>query len=174
MTFNPLTEPVDYVMLAGRRSPGIAEVRNANSPRRLRRRRGYGLSGATVVFLGVDLSEPLIVLRLYTEQDWQDWHDWRDVVQRPPLGERARALDIWHPILEDQGITAVLIEDVSQPAQTGDGEWTIEIKCVEYRRPEFALSEPEGSDAEPTDPIDRLIDQNTAEIRRMSEELAAP
>lgn len=172
MTWNPIDEPIDYVLLADQRSPGIAEIRNANSPRRLRRRNGYGLSGATVIFLGLALSEPILVLRLYSREDWEGWQAWRPLVQRPPLGERARALDIWHPILEMQGIRSVLIEDVSQPIEDDDGVWTIEIKMVEYRRPEFTLSEPEGSQDTPTDPIDRLIDEQSATINQLGAELA--
>lgn len=174
MTWNPIEEPTDYVILGGERSPGIAEIRNASSPRRLRRMNGYGLSGATVRFAGVGLSEPILVLRLYTEEDWNGWDSFRSIVARPPLGERARPLDIWHPILEMQGVSAVLVEDVGQPMQTDHGEWTIEIKLVEFRRPEFTLSTPGGAQDQPTDTIERMIDEDVALVQQLGQELAAP
>lgn len=157
MTFNPVTNPVDYILLSNRRSPGLATVAGANSPRRIDIRRGYALSGSRPVFRGIGLARPIVTLRLFESQDWDDWHAWKELVQRPPRGERPRARDIWHPILEDQGVSSVLTEDVGQPMQTADGEWSIAIKFVEFRRPVIALAIPDGSDEEPTDPADIVI-----------------
>lgn len=214
MTFQPLTEPIDYVLLAGQRSPGICDVLAADSPRRWDERRGYGLSGATLVYRGAGLSHPRLMLRLYTDQDWADWHAWGTLVMREPwpdaaaierrarqaeatqqelsdlqqaiavnpsLGNdsavtnrlstlssrstttpltalrRPRALDIWHPILEDLGITSVVVENTLQPVQTGNGEWTIEVRLIEHRAPVFALARPEGSEDAPRDRFEEAI-----------------
>lgn len=162
MSFEPLTTPVDYVLLAGERSPGVAEVTGADSVRELQERRGYGLGGAFVVYKGIKLIKPKIVIRLFTDQHWVDWHEWKRLVERPPTGTRGRAMDIWHPILEDQGVTSVLVESVSQPTQTNDGEWTITIACTEYRRPVRALSTPAGSDTEDLSPTERAIQAQAA------------
>jgi hypothetical protein len=160
VTFNPITAPVDYVLLAGQRSPGIAEIVGASSPRRWDERRGTYLSGGTWIFRGLGLASFKLLLRLYTEQDWIDWATFRELVQRPPVFERARALEIVHPILEDLGIVAVIVKDVMQPVQTGDGEWTIEIPLAEYRRPQVQVSRQDGTadqPAEPEDPADRTL-----------------
>ncbi len=135
MTFNPLDDPIDFITLAGERSPGLAVVSNVTSPRRWDERRGYALSGARVVFRGIGLARPIVTLRLFTTEDWNDWHDWRELVQRPPIGERATAQDIWHPKLEDYDIVSVVVEDVLDPRQVADGEWNIAIKFIEFRRP---------------------------------------
>lgn len=161
MTFDPTTRPVNYILLAGQRSPGLATVAGANSPRRIDIRRGYALSGSRPVFRGIGLAQPIVTLRLFTADDWADWHDWRPLVQRPPRGERPRAQDIWHPILEDQGIASVLVEDVGQPMQTADGEWSIIIKLIEFRRPVEILAVPDGSDDTALDPVEREIDELT-------------
>lgn len=175
MSFNPIGASIDYVTIAGQRTPGIAEIQGASSPRRWDQRRGYGLSGATVIFRGLTLAQFKILLRLYTEQDWQDWESFRPIVQRPPFGERPRALDIAHPILADLNITSVVVEDLLQPAQTEDGVWTVEIRLLEYRRPTIALSRPDGSDAQqPGDEVEQRIDRNDARIRQLNQELAAP
>lgn len=173
MTFQPIDDPVDYVELAGQRSPGICEVLGGSSPRRWDERRGYGFSGSTLIFRGVGLCRPTLKLRLYTAQDWADWHEWSRLVQRPPLGERARALDIVHPILEDLGVRSVVVEDVLQPQQTADGEWTIEVRLIEYRRREAALERIDGATAAVTDPIDKQILLNNQELRALSQELAS-
>jgi hypothetical protein len=162
MAFDPTGTPVDHVILSGQRSPGIAEIVGASSPRRWDERRGYALSGSTVIFRGVGLARFKIVLRLYAPEHWSEWATWSQLVQRPPPLERARALDISHPILEDLGIRSCVIETVGQPVQSsqGGGEWTIEIACIEYRRPTPAIARPDGSDdrlPEPTDPADRAL-----------------
>jgi hypothetical protein len=160
MSWNPLTQAVDYVKLAGQRTPGIAELQGFDSPRRWDVRRGYALSGSTLVFRGVGLAERgKLVIRLYTEQDWEDWHAFAPLLQRPPIGERARALDISHPITEELGIRSVVVSNVSQPMQTGDGEWTIEVALLEHRRPQLQLARTEGSAERTTDPVDQTIER---------------
>lgn len=155
MPFNPLLEPVDYIMLAAQQSPGLATITGASSPRRWDKRKGYAQTGARVVFRGVDLASFTVTLRLYSDLDWKNWHGWRPLVQRPPVGERARAMDIYHPMLEDLGIKSVVVEDVSQPRQTADGEWSIDIKFIEYRRPLPRVA-PIDSSEENRPPLTRL------------------
>lgn len=133
--WNPLEQPVDFATVAGRRTPGLCEIENVGSPRQWDERRGYGVSGATLVYRGLRLASFTMKLRLYTEADWQAWHDWKPVVDRPPTGERAQALDIVHPLLEEVGIRSAVVEDVIAPRQTADGEWTAEIRWKEWRRP---------------------------------------
>lgn len=174
MSFDPLSAPIDYALIAGKRTPGIAEIHGASSPRKWDERRGYGLSGATVVFRGVGLAKPVLTLRLYSAQDWSDWHEFAPTVQRPPFGTRPRALEIWHPVLEDLGVSSVVVEDVSQPEQTADGEWTITIKLIEFRRPVFTLARPEASQNRPIDPVDQQIIFNSAHIAVLNQELALP
>lgn len=164
---NPLgSTEYDHVILAGQRSPGIARLEGADSPRRLIKRRGFGLSGATVRFAGIELSEFKLQIDLLTSEDWEAWNEWRPLVQRPPAPDvdalrsaittdalnavlrrtRAHALDIEHPFLEDLGIRSVLIANVSQPKAIDDkGTYRIEISMCEYRRPVYALSAPAGS-----------------------------
>jgi len=169
MTFNPELAPVDYILLANRRSPGLAVVNAASSPRKWDERKGYALSGARVIFRGIGLARPIVTLRFLSSQDWLDWHAWRDLVQRPPLGVRARALDIWHPILEDLGIVSVVVEDVLQPKQVADGEWNVDIKFIEYRRPVFTLESIGSSQERSTDPVDRYIEALTSQVQALAQ-----
>lgn len=159
MAWNPLEQPVDYIKLGGVRSPGLAEVLGATSPRKWEERGGYGLSGSTVVFRGVGLCKFTVKLKLYTEEDWTAWNAWRPIVAKPPFGTRAKALDIWHPLLEQLEVKAAVVEEVSQPEQTDNGEWTITLKFIEFRRPKVALAKPEGAKATPADPIETAIIQ---------------
>ncbi len=169
MTFNPIDDPVDHILLANTRSPGLATIDGASTPRQWDQRRGYGLTGSTVIYRGNRLSPFVVQLKLLTTQDWEDWEDFRQIVQRAPAGERSRAMDIWHPILVDLGIVSVVIEDVTQPRKDGDTNvWLIDIKCLEFRLPVFDLAQPEGSDERPDDPVDRYIEELTGQVQELA------
>ena len=173
MTFRPLTEPVDYVVVAGEKTPGIAEITGAAVPFKYDERKGYGLSGAYSVFRGRQLAKPTLTIRLYSDDDWDGWEAFLPTVRTPPNARRPRALEIQHPILEDQGITAVTVTELGQPEQTGDGEWTIVIKLLEYRRPRRALATPDGTeDGAGTSTIDRLNAQNAALQAQLDSEIS--
>jgi hypothetical protein len=172
MAFNPLKSPADYVLLGGKRTPGFADISGAELKRRLDIRQQYGATGAIVVFRGRELCRFDISLRLYEEQHFVDWEAFRPVVERDPRrGLPKGALDIWHPVLEGLSVTAVLIEKVSAPEQTDDGEWTVKIGCLEYRPPMLALAKPVGSKSSPApDPVDQRIEQ----LIKQFQELAGP
>lgn len=72
MTFRPLTEPRDFIILGGRRSPGLAEIQGAATPRNFDQRRGHGVSGATLRFRGTALADFKVLIRLLTDQHWTD------------------------------------------------------------------------------------------------------
>lgn len=168
MSFQPLTDPVDYILLGGVRSPGLADVEKGNSPRAWAERIGYGLSGATTIFRGVRLSHFAVRFRLYTNLDWAQWPSFAAMMAKPPLGERPRQLEIWHPILEDLGITACGVEDIKQPVQIADGVWQHEVLFIEYRKLQPALSRPDGARAAPVDPIDQHIEALAAQVQALS------
>jgi hypothetical protein len=156
--WNPLARAVDHVYLGGRKTPGLADIVGASSPRKWEERAGYALSGAVVVYTGLALAHFSIKLRLYTEQDWEDWHAFRPTVERLPRAyARSGALDIVHPITQHLGIRAIVVEEILQPEQTNDGEWTIELKVIEYRSPVVSVAKAEGAAATPQDPEDARL-----------------
>lgn len=162
MAWNPITEPCDYILLAQQKSPGLATVEGASSPRKWDEREGYGISGAFSVFRGRGLAKFSVKLRLTTEQHWADWAAWKKLVDKLPTrrggsGKDTGNLDIWHPLLEDVGVTSVAVAERLQPVQVVDGEWTIEIKFIEFRRPKLSLAKPEGAAATPVDPIEENV-----------------
>lgn len=176
MTFRPLTSPVDWIVLAGRRSPGLATIEGASTPRNFDERRGFGTGFATLRFRGVGLARFKVLLRLVSEQDWDDWHAWKGLVERPsvesdprrPRRPQAPPMDIEHPILADLGISSAVVEDVVQPIQTGDGEWTVEIKFIEYRQPVRQLEETQGARAGQSDNVENQIERNSRLIAELS------
>lgn len=171
MTWNPLDEPADQIWLSQVWSPGLCDIVGADSPREWDERKGYGLSGSIAWFKGVGLAHFSVRLRLYTSEDWEQWAVFKPLVDRPPYGRRPRALDIWHPLLVDQGIYAIGVENLAQPEQTADGEWTIDIKMIEYRLPKYSLAMPDGAAATPADPFEQTIERLT---KVATDLLAAP
>lgn len=170
----PLTEPIDYVTFAGHRTPGIAEITGAGSPRRWDERESYGYSGAFVVYHGQNLSHFAVNVRLITEDDWTAWYTFKPIVDRVPLGKLQRPFDIVHPLLGMLGIHAAVVEDVSQASQVEDGIWQIEIKCIEYRSPRLALAAAKGAQATPDDPEDARIDELQKQNAALADELERP
>lgn len=175
MPFHPIAAPVDYIVLSGLRSPGIAEVIGASSPREWDVRKGYGLMGAFVVYRGRGLAKFSVRLTFTTAEDWTSWEAWKPLVMTYPRrrggGRDSGTLDIWHPILEDLGIGAVCVEDVLQPVPGETGDWNVEIKFLEFRRPKIALAKPEGAKATPTDPVeDQIIKPLMDQLQRLAAE----
>lgn len=156
--WNPITEPQDWVDFAGQQTPGIAEVIGASSPRKWDERDSYAISGAFLVFHGKQLAHFIVRLRLYSVEDWSDWHAFRPFIAPVPRrGRPAKAIDITHPILAELGIRSVVVEDILQPEQTADGEWTIDIKLIEFRAPVFTAAKADGAKATPADPEDQQL-----------------
>lgn len=156
--WSPLANPEDKITIAKQRTPGICDIEGLGAPYEWEERGGYALSGATVVFRGKKLAHFSIKFRLYTQQDWQDWYAFKPLVTRLPIGKNALGLDIKCKLTEMLGITSIVVEQVMAPTQTGDGEWTIELKVIEYRAPRFTISKPEGSQATPEDPFEKDIE----------------
>lgn len=163
MAFNPFSSPIDYILLADKKSPGIAEVKDAASIREWIERGGYGLTGGFSLFKRRELCKFQVQLKLYSAQDWADWHAWKPIVDKLPTKRGGNSpasgyLKIDHPILADLDIKAVGVVRVSQPEQTADGEWTITLNFIEFRSPKVTLAKPEGAKATSVDPYDAKIE----------------
>lgn len=157
--WNPLTEPQDWVDFAGIQSPGIADIVGASTPRSWDERDSYAVAGAFLVYHGKKLSHFSVKLRLYTPEDWDGWWALQPILAvLPRRGTRAKAIDITHPLLAAVGIRSVVVEDILQPEQTADGEWTIEIKLIEFRAPVIAAVKADGAKATPADPEDAQLE----------------
>lgn len=172
--YNPLNEPIDYVMLGihdprwnvrivGARSPGLAEVKKATQPRKWDKRLGYGLSGSFPVFRGRDLTEFDVIIRLIDDQDWLDWNNWKPIVEAPPFGKFPKALDIWHPWTEAAKIKSCVVVNVGQPEMDEYGVHTITINMLEWRRPIVTLVKPDAPKGqEPMNERQKLIKELAA------------
>jgi hypothetical protein len=151
-SWDPLEHSINKVWLAQMWSPGICDIEGADSVRKYESVEAYGESGALLNFKGVDAARFRIRLRLYTSADWSDWQSFRLRIFAPPTDTKPQALDVWHPLLWDQGIHRLVIENFVQPIQTDDGVWTAELRCIEWRMLQPALTRVAGSKATANDP----------------------
>ncbi len=171
MTFDPLSSPVDSFIIAGQRSPGVAELEGVTLSRTIDERKGFGLSGATTVVKGQKLARFVAKVRLFEPQHFVDWQAFVDVLRRfNPRSDRMRGFDFSHPQTDQLGISSVVVEEIGAPMQTGDGEWTASIKLVEHRRPRPMLATTDGSDGGPAspDPYDQEIEHLTRTVQELA------
>lgn len=168
--YDPFITPIDYFLLAGKRSPGIATLEGVADKRLWDVRAGYGLSGGITVFRGRDISHFTAKIHLIEPQDWVDWAAFKPLVARPPFGTRPKALAIWHPWLEFNDISSVGVEEVGAPEEADEtGHYVIPIKFIEYRQPKFALAKPEAAQTtKSTDPYDKLIDNLSGQFQDLA------
>jgi len=141
----------DFVVLGSERTPGRAIIKGASAPRTWDKRKGYGTSGATLVYTGADLAKFSVEIDLWDPPGTGHWLDWEDfarkVLTKEPTGKSPKALVILHPILNAPplSIISVVIEDVTQWVQDDSGLWTCEIKLCEFRAPKPAVGSPKST-----------------------------
>ncbi|AKT38251.1 hypothetical protein [Chondromyces crocatus] len=171
---NPLRNPeaFDVWFLAGQVSPGLSEVAGASSPRKWDERQGYGLSGATIVYTGDGLAQFAIKVFLWEDEHFEQWAAFKVLLKKAPSGTRPKALDIYHPILEDLEISSVVVEDRSQltEVQGEPGMFFVEVKFKQHRAPTPAIGKPTGSQSKPTaeDAFDKTIEKLTKQFQELA------
>lgn len=134
----------DFIILAALKSPGRAYIKNAGSPRDWDIRKGYGFSGASVVFTGNNLAKFEVDIELWLPSHWIDWAPFSKLLVKPNGLLPIVGLGISHPLLSltPLSIASVVIEDVSQFEEQDEGSWICTIKFLEYKKPLPALKKP--------------------------------
>jgi len=170
-TWSPLSQPQDYAIIAGQRTPGICRVEGFVSRSRWDIRQGPALSGARLRYRGFEPAQGKLILTLTTNQDLADWYAFAPTVRRAPVGERATHLEIEHPILAALDIRAVAVASVSQLTLVDEkGVWAITIELIEYLEPTPAVSTPKGASdsGQELTPNQRRIQAQTELIARLA------
>lgn len=183
-----LSNPVDHVLIAGVKTPGLAEVVGARADYIYQAQPAAGMTGERVKFLRREMSEFEVRIRCF-ESDELIYFDEliRPLLKLPeksayvadPSSKEAgfQALDIWHPHLEDLGIKSVVVKSVSQFERVDDtGIWQVTIKFRQF----VAIPTPSLKTkvteviAAPRTWTEELIDRLRRENEAMSQESAGP
>jgi hypothetical protein len=169
--WNPLTTPVDFYLLNGIRSPGIASFPQLEASEKWEMITGPGLTGSVPIFRGIECSEFDVIHKLYTVEDWDQLHVFLPLVQRAPRGKRPQAKRILHPLLDlyDPPVRAVVKTTVKLPSIPDDkGVYTFVVRYTEYYRPKPQQAKPEAAKPEPTkDPWEKVIDDKAGEVQKL-------
>lgn len=166
----------DHIVLAGQVSPGLAAVRGCSSPRNWDVQKGYGLTGATVIFTGEGLATFDVDIFAWEPEHFTAWEIFaRLTLVNPPIGARPTAMFIQHPQVNDPPISVsdVVVTNVTQWEQGEEGGlWARTISFLQYRKAKPALIKPLGG--VPGDPLKIAppIDPEQIEIQRKSAEIA--
>lgn len=180
--------PTDSIVLGGARSPGLCDVVGAERKKKLDVLNAYGQTGARVIYHGDELCRFSVRFRFYAAEELDEWALWSQVLYKAPAPRHGTVRDqsetkddsatgaysITHPLLAEIGVSEVIVESVLAPEQTDDGEWTIEVKFIEYRPPVKALAAPKGAQATPADPdpVDQDIGVLNQHVKDLFNELA--
>lgn len=174
---NPLRTPKlwDTFKLGGVISPGQCEVEGGHSPRKWDVWRGFGLSGAATVFMGIDIDKFTIHLIMWTAEQFDDYNaNLVPILATPPRGTRPKALDFYHPSVSEPplNVRAVGVVDITQPKMIGDGElWGVDIMLIPYMPPKPHVAKPIAADdkrPEPEDEYDRMLLTQQGQIKDLS------
>lgn len=170
MALNPLRTPVDYAIVAGKRTPGIAFVEKADATLKWDQAQGYALSGAVARYTGDALVDFVLRIQLRTDADWEGWEAFKPVVAKPPRGVRPKAISFWHPFTEDLGVSSVVVKLRTQPNPIDDGTvYEIQIGLMQFRRPTPRYAAPEAAKTkESDDPYDREIARLTQQVQELA------
>jgi hypothetical protein len=130
-------DALDTLVIAGQTMPGLVDFpAPGDSPRKWDERKGVGLSGATIVFVGLDVAKFTARLTMWLPEHFRLWKERRVLVAPPAQGERAKIIDFYHPCLEEVGIKACGVTNRTQMKPVSDqGDWYVDISCLGYRKP---------------------------------------
>jgi hypothetical protein len=188
----------DSIRIAGDWCPGIAIARGAGTPRIWDKRAGYGLSGRTLVYMGADLSSFEVDVTVWTQTQVDEWKVFfKKYLEEPARPspqalltsanpflsfKQPKALGVYSPFLAMLGITALVVEDVSQWEQHEDAEsgmYGCTIKVIVWRPPVVVLARPtqkipDAAKAAPTarDKAEEEIQKLQLQAKQLEDELA--
>lgn len=139
-------DALDRFLISGKVIPGILEfVSPAGTPRKWDVRSGPGLSGATIVFTGLDVVKFTTRHTLTTSDEFARWDEIEPLVAPPPQGQRAEIRVVYHPLLAIVRCDKAGVEDWIMPQPGGSDDWFIELKWLGYRKPLPAIGTGTGA-----------------------------
>lgn len=120
-------------------SPGVCKLKNVGSPRNWDIRPGYGISGATIFFMGNGISEFEVDIFIWEDPGhWIQWEAFSVLLTSPPSppGTLPTSLGIGHPMLNKKPwlISKVVVADVGGWEVNDTGLWSLTIKFKQDRR----------------------------------------
>lgn len=146
-------------------------------------RKGYGLTGATIVPIGDDLMTAKFAIKIWTSSDAGVYRTLLKTLLKKPAGvlpgvPTSAGMGVDHPSLKDMGISAVVVKSVTplfSPLVTsgGKGPWTAAVEFWEFRAPLPAIPTPSTVYPDRAPPNPSAQDSLDAENNRLANQFAA-
>ena len=105
MAWDPYTLPIDFVIVRGLPTPGVATIQRAKRTVKVDEIGGYGVSGSVLVVHGRRLVPFDIVVRITTPEEWAEWENFKSVVLTMPPADLPVDWPVDPPVrsLDDRG-----------------------------------------------------------------------
>ena len=174
---NPIDDPQawDSVIIAGRQSPGLAQIGEVSREYEWDVKVGKGAFGSTTTFTGRVPAKFSVTFTLWTQQHFSAWEDFVERLKYNPAKIKINPetlwvsgvspVDIFHPTLVLIDVNAVVIQKINSLVHKGRGVYTASIDFLEYYPPPrlSVVATPAGSTPidglSPTPRQQALIDQ---------------
>lgn len=163
----------DFIAIGGKISPGVCEIVGASSPRKWDERKGYGVSGATLVYTGRGLGKFTANFTMWDDDDLDEWEEFADMLGKEVTSRKGQSWAIAHPLvnLKPLSIMIVCVEDISQLTQMDDGGWKSSIKFIEYRAPKQIVSTPDKPTPDAPNPTASAQDKADLQIQALKAQI---
>lgn len=151
MSVNPIDHPEQYeaIVLAGERSPGVAKLSGTALDHGWAKQEPKGSSGGETIQNGTKLVEFTVELYIWRDDQvdhFARWVAWRPILRRPIAKGASKALDIYHPQLDELGVTSVVCSKEGSLVPDGKGGATVALSFIQYAPPQpKAAGKPAGS-----------------------------
>lgn len=162
----------DFIRIGGIPNPGKATITKISAPHGWDIRKGYGLSGATVVPTGDELGDLEILFELWDPNDYPKWNLFaKQFLQKAlvavPGGLVAMALSIDHPVITEMGKGSYVLKDRSGWTNDGFGLWSSTAAFLEYKKPKPALPRPLAAIPAAAAPVPTAQDAQDVQIQQV-------
>lgn len=186
---SPISNPQewDFVRIGGIPSPGKCDVSEFKRAFEWDVKKGKGVLGGTVTFVGKPPAKGSVKFFLWTDSHFSQWATFRNLLKYDPTKKQAQAVDIYHPSFADIGIHSVVVESIGNIVHEGAQLYSCTVEFIEYNPPpkKSAVSTPSGAkSAPPTNdnggpipglpPLDAETAQDEEMIKRLIPEAQAP
>jgi len=113
-------------------SPGVAEIGDIKTKNEWDVKKGKGVYGSTLTFVGRPPSHFSVTFKLWTADHFVKWDLFRPLFKYDPAKKAIQAIDVYHPALADIELTSVVCEGVGAVHHEGGGLYTIVVDFIEF------------------------------------------
>lgn len=175
----------DAIRVGGDYTPGLCVIKKHGIPFNWDKQKGWGYSGAWLIFTGQDLNEFSTEFTVWRQDQIEAWKAWakKYLTKQPAQPQRAgvflpnvprpQSLNIVHPLLAELGISACVPKHIGGWNQAAQGKWVKSIDWIQFRAPKPFLGKPKEPipDTKGKPPV--ALDANQLEARAKRQQIEA-